>query len=142
MLCGKTVVRLEEGAPLNKVVILTVIILATAQILSVTNSQGYTLLHMLLSESEQIDKPVDAEGGGYKVILCRCGVELEMPAGDMKFHASKGFSDPSHCKPCRDNKKKNAKFVVVDEGQFLQEKKVESGEVGGFKGPFSLHFGL
>lgn len=41
-----------------------------------------------------------------KMLPCQdCGVEFEFTTEEQEFYATKGFSDPKRCKPCRDAKK-------------------------------------
>jgi len=43
-----------------------------------------------------------------KTLKCQekgCGQEFIFTEGEQEFYASRGFSDPKRCKPCREKKK-------------------------------------
>ncbi len=41
-----------------------------------------------------------------KTIVCKdCGKEFEFTAGEQRFFAEKGFTEPTRCKECRDARK-------------------------------------
>lgn len=62
-----------------------------------------------------------------KLLTCLdCGGEFPFTGEEQEFYASKGFSEPKRCKPCRDIKK--------------QQKRGGAGGGGGFdRGPRQMH---